>query len=210
MDLLIDPHEVSADVEKHLSKVIRTRADIILPTFGDDYRTLVAQLIIGNAQTVEHLEACSRRSDEESRFTDHAKCDDLTEFRLVEGRRTAFQEGVGEERSINLWEWLRKIRNGGPRDDLQCTFWFPNNNAGPDVLFALRRRKAPEDLKNAPEAMASLPHQYGTQQHAGGKRKRDSAIAELDYSLVLCAVQVGLSVTQNIPCSWIYNSHVHS
>lgn len=172
---------------------------MIIPTLRDDYRMQVLGLLVGDAQTVEDLETRSTGPDLRSQLSGHGG--DLSAFRLVEGRRTAYQEEVDEGRTITMWEWLRKIRNGSPKDDLQCTFWFPSNSAGPDVLFALRRRKAPEGLKKATEATASLPHQYGTQRHAGEKRKRDSEIAELDYSLVLCAVQVSLSVMQQKACS---------
>lgn len=134
--------------------------------------------------------------------------------------RTSYQVEVDEERTITMWDWLRKIGNGMEGDGLQSTCWFPSNNTGPDVLFAMRKKmpetpkdKQPQTLtrKKTPEATTSLPHRYPARQHTGKTRKRDSEdLGPLNYSLVLCAVQVSLSVTHTMLCSRIRNSYIHS
>lgn len=214
--MLVEYQRIFADVEKSLRKILGTRTNVILPDFGDDYRKHFLQLLVGNAQNLGHLGSSDQSRNQ---FSQHATPDTMTALQLVEGMRTAYQEEADEERTITMWDWLRKIRNGIEGDDLQSTCWFPSNNTGPDVLFAMKKKmpetpkdKQPQTLtrKKTPEATTTLPRRYPARQHSG-KNKRDSEdLGPLNYSLVLCAVQVSLSVTHRMLCSRIQNSHIHS
>lgn len=175
--------KVVANVEQHLKKVLRQpqiHKDMALQTFTETYRAEVLRLLVGASHSVKYLQSGGTVPDVQHQFGSHAGCNDLTEYCLVEGKRTAYQERTEADRDPAMWNWLEKIRNGLEGDRLDATFWFPSNNTGPDVVFALKKKD-------------SQPHPPHSRNPSSRKRKRDSGSApRLDYSLVLCAVQVFL------------------
>lgn len=56
---------------------------------------------------------------------------------LVEGKRTGHCYDQSLSSSIPIWDWMRSIREG--RKPV-ASFYFPDNLAGPDLLFALKRK----------------------------------------------------------------------
>lgn len=53
---------------------------------------------------------------------------------LVEGQKTGHCYDR-ESSTLPIWEWMRSVRQG---EKPVTTFYFPDNLAGPDLLFALR------------------------------------------------------------------------
>lgn len=64
---------------------------------------------------------------------------------LVEGEKTGHCYDQSQS-AVPIWEWMRSIREN---EKPVASFYFPDNLAGPDLVFALksskRREKSPRD-----------------------------------------------------------------
>jgi hypothetical protein len=64
--------------------------------------------------------------------------DFVRDYCLVEGDRTRHCNNQSQS-SIPIWQWMKSIRDG--RKPV-ASFYFPDNLAGPDLLFALKNSKS--------------------------------------------------------------------
>ena len=58
---------------------------------------------------------------------------DLTDYGVVEGSRIGYM--YDQSNAIELSTWMESVRLSGTPN---ATYYFPDNNAGPDIVFALK------------------------------------------------------------------------
>jgi hypothetical protein len=63
----------------------------------------------------------------------------LLDYTLVKGGKT----GHAYNGSVELVDWMKGVRNRDPNKPQNATFFFPENNTGPDLIFALHSRSSP-------------------------------------------------------------------
>lgn len=151
--------------------------DAVLPIFSRDERMKVLNILVGGAKSLNQLfHESEHGSDANDRFEAHFGCDPDT-LHLIEGAQTAFEEKNYDGRPETTWGWMKRVRKRSHTDSLTSTFWFPGNNAGPDVLFALKR---------------TTSHHPGNYQSTELELDDSKRRRIIDNSIVLCAVQVRL------------------
>lgn len=117
---------------RKLLRNLKPDADPVLPQNDESHRQDLLTLLIGRAIRVPDF----MNGSQVQCFSVNGK---LNQYRLLEGRSTAYNEAASIKRPARLWEWMSNIRHRKADEGLAATFWFPSETAGPDVLFALTR-----------------------------------------------------------------------
>lgn len=104
--------------------------------------------MIGSPEDIDNRRA---RILTEFAKAEHVKSDEVSAVDgfashwLVEGKRTGHCYDQSQPSRIPIWDWMRSIR-----EDSQppASFYFPDNLAGPDLLFGWKRSNFTDETPN--------------------------------------------------------------
>jgi hypothetical protein len=67
----------------------------------------------------------------------------LSQHELLRGRKIGESDKGGSEQLVT---WLKSVRYSKRSGDISASFFFPENNLGPDLIFALRPKALSKDI----------------------------------------------------------------